>query len=166
MEGIQVRPKMIPPPSATGSVLGAAEKRVTVFELHKAGYSQQKIHEETGIGLGTISKYLRQELDILAAQQSDLVEEARNVELQRLDNLQLGIWEDACKGKLSAIDRVLRIMERRARLLGLDKPQITEHEVGDSFTEWVMAAQKAKGGNGPIPVNEPGADSTDSKVEG
>jgi hypothetical protein len=32
------------------------------------------------------------------------------------------LWKDATNGKLEAIDRALKISDRRARLLGLDKP--------------------------------------------
>ena len=44
-----------------------------------------------------------------------------DLELQRLDAMMAGIWNDAVSGKAHAIDRVLKIMERRAKLLNLDK---------------------------------------------
>ena len=34
----------------------------------------------------------------------------------------LAVWDEAAKGEYAAIDRVLKILERRAKLLGLDMP--------------------------------------------
>jgi len=42
------------------------------------------------------------------------------MELERLDRMQLGLYEKAIKGHEGAVDRILRIMNRRASYLGLD----------------------------------------------
>jgi hypothetical protein len=47
--------------------------------------------------------------------------ELRDLEAARLDRLQEQPWLQAVQGNLAAIDRCLRIMERRAKLLGLDE---------------------------------------------
>jgi hypothetical protein len=44
------------------------------------------------------------------------------LELDRLDRLQLAIWQQAMDGNVQAVLAVLRIMERRARYAGLDAP--------------------------------------------
>lgn len=49
-------------------------------------------------------------------------DEVRKIEAERLDALLLAMWTPAQQGDQGAIDRVLRIMERRARLLGIDAP--------------------------------------------
>ena len=52
-------------------------------------------------------------------------EAVRKIELDRLDALQRSLWPAALKGDLRdlpAVDRVLAVMGRRARLLGLDAP--------------------------------------------
>jgi hypothetical protein len=49
-------------------------------------------------------------------------EELRTMEVARLDQMLLGLWPKAIKGDTWAVDRVLKIMERRAALLGLDAP--------------------------------------------
>lgn len=48
-------------------------------------------------------------------------DEMRSLETERLDRLQRAAWTKAAAGDLVAIGVVLRIMERRARLHGLDK---------------------------------------------
>ena len=49
-------------------------------------------------------------------------EQARELELSRLDRLQRSIWPKAVEGHLGAVDRALAISDRRSRLLGLDRP--------------------------------------------
>ena len=56
----------------------------------------------------------------LAEVVSDEVDEARKIELLRLDDLLVGLYPRAINGNVAAIDRVLAISLRRARLLGLD----------------------------------------------
>ncbi len=54
------------------------------------------------------------------------VESLRQLELERLDRLLLGIWSAAVRGNAKDIDRVLKILERRARILGIDAPERRE----------------------------------------
>lgn len=49
-------------------------------------------------------------------------DELRTMEAERLDRMLEGLWEKAIEGHTWSVDRVLNIMERRAKLLGLDKP--------------------------------------------
>ena len=50
------------------------------------------------------------------------IELLRRMELSRLDRLMRALWPKALQGDYGAIDRVLAIMARRAKLLGLDAP--------------------------------------------
>jgi hypothetical protein len=47
--------------------------------------------------------------------------ELRRLEAMRLDRLQLGFWARACSGDAEAAGVVISVMQRRARLLGLDE---------------------------------------------
>ena len=66
---------------------------------------------------------VRHELDRLNAQNLELVEQVKRLELSRLDEMLAGIYDKATNGDTFAIDRVLRIMERRAAYEGLDAPR-------------------------------------------
>lgn len=58
---------------------------------------------------------------------NDGVDELRALEADRLDRLFFVAYKKAVRDQdLGAVDRTLRIMERRARLLGLDMPAKTE----------------------------------------
>lgn len=46
--------------------------------------------------------------------------ELLELELQRLDHMLMGLWNSARTGNEKAVTAALRIMERRARYLGLD----------------------------------------------
>jgi methylmalonyl-CoA mutase cobalamin-binding subunit len=50
------------------------------------------------------------------------------------------LWDGAMRGNLLAIDRVLKIMERRARMLGLD---VAERPAEFTPEEIAMEAQRA-----------------------
>lgn len=50
-------------------------------------------------------------------------------DLQRLTALERTLWPGALRGDLAAMDRLLRIQERRSRLLGLDAPAKVELDV-------------------------------------
>lgn len=54
----------------------------------------------------------------------------RTVELARLDALQNAVWEDAISGNMAAVDRVLRIIQARTRLLGLEQHQSNQNGAG------------------------------------
>lgn len=62
----------------------------------------------------------------LQATLQEASDQLRILELERLDNLHGAIWGRAMKGEGPAVDRVLKIMERRAKLLGLDAPSRQE----------------------------------------
>lgn len=78
------------------------------------GYSVQHIAAD-------ISSYMTLYYDRLGQTTNEL----RALELDRLDQLLLGIWRPALNGNLKAIDRALKISELRSRLAGLFAPTST-----------------------------------------
>jgi hypothetical protein len=88
------------------------------LELRRAGLSYQKIADEIGLhNRGDAHKIVKR---ALGRTLQEPAAEIRELEADRLDRLQAAVWTRALKGDLGAFDRVLRTMERRARLLGLD----------------------------------------------
>lgn len=65
-------------------------------------------------------------LDRFAVEDRSAVGELRALELARLDEMQSALWSQATQGDLRAVDTVLKIIDRRVRLLGLDVP--VQHE--------------------------------------
>jgi len=100
--------------------VGVAEKRRRALELRKAGADYEAIARQVGYASGSGA------FKAIQAALKDVVrepaEEVRTIELERLDRIMLGLWKQATSGDARAVDRVLKIMERRAKLLGLDAP--------------------------------------------
>ena len=99
----------------------ARKRDVRVFEMRIQGFTFEQIASEVGYqgASGAWQAYRRvKETHIFES-----VEEARQLELMRLDELISVLWDRALGGDLSAIACILKIMDRRAKLLGLDKPE-------------------------------------------
>ena len=103
--------------STTSARKTAAEKRAEALELRAMGYNYQAIADEVGYGSrGAAHKAVAQELRNIPR---EAAEQAREMELGRLDDMQMAAMNGAMAGDLFAIDRVVKIIESRARLLGL-----------------------------------------------
>lgn len=103
------------------------ERRQKVLELRKAGASLRAIAQALNVSHETIRNDIQAVMEDL---QKEAVAEAaqyKALELERLDALQTKLWGDAMRGHHGAVDRVLRVMERRAKLLGLDAPTKYDH---------------------------------------
>ena len=99
----------------------ARKRDARVFELRIQGFTFEQIASEVGYqgASGAWQAYQR----VKGSQIFESVEEARQLELMRLDEMQFAIWDRVINGELSALSCVLKIMDRRAKLLGLDKPE-------------------------------------------
>ncbi len=98
------------------------ERQVKALELRRMGKGYIEIAAALGIGKSQAHRLVQAGLTDARAQISGEADELRAEELSRLDGMMSGVWPAARKGSVGAIDRVLRIMERRSRLLGLDAP--------------------------------------------
>lgn len=103
------------------------DREIKVLELRRAGLTWQKIALETGYAdpTGAYAAYKRAVKRVL----KEPVQEVLDQELDRLDRLQVAVWPRAMKGDDRAINTILRLMERRAKLLGLDAAQKVQAEV-------------------------------------
>ena len=104
------------------------EKTLKALELRKQGMNYTQISKKLGCARSTACRYVLSELENLADKCREEAEHVRALELQRLDDLYTKAWDlvDA-GGSETAIDRCLRIMERRSKLLGLDAAEKVEH---------------------------------------
>lgn len=102
------------------SRIRAAERAACIMELRRAGATYATIATEVGV---TASRAHQVVMSLLRAAQVTAAEDASlmlALELDRLDALYAAVWAAAIEGDGPAIDRVLRVMDRRAKLLGLD----------------------------------------------
>jgi len=97
------------------------EKTLKALELRKRGMNYTQIGEKLGCARNTACRYVLSELENLADKCREEAVHVRDLELQRLDDLYLIAYRAIIDGyDLAGIDRCLRIMERRAKLLGID----------------------------------------------
>lgn len=90
------------------------------LSLRVGGLSWAQIGQRLGVCRQTAYRHGRRELAALNQATREEAAHLRDFELQRLDQLQAAHWEKALQGCASATDRILAIMTRRAKLLGLD----------------------------------------------
>ncbi|MBP6096147.1 MAG: hypothetical protein KA451_08275 [Methyloversatilis sp.] len=110
--------------SKTGAeAVTTAQSEEQALDLRRSGASYREIAKALDMSLGNAHRLVKRALNRNLAKCEEIAVEIRTLELDRLDALQTFLWEKAKKGNATAIDRILKIMERRARLLGLDAPQ-------------------------------------------
>lgn len=105
-----------------------AERKKNALELRLAGASYRDIAQALEVSPATALQDCKEALADIPAQQAD---EMRTVELSRLDRLQRAVWPRAIKGDLQAVDRAIKIIDRRAKLFGLDAPQQVQITAND-----------------------------------
>ena len=107
-------------PSTTSALhIAQAERRTQYLNLRKAGYTYERIGAQFGVSRQAVCDVV---VWALKSQQAESVGDLRALENERLDDMLRAIYAQAVKGDTGAIDRILRIMERRAKLWGLDAP--------------------------------------------
>lgn len=98
----------------------AVERQRLAVDLRKGGASYEQIAQRCGYRDKTgayqaVKSALRKTLQ-------EPADELRTLECERLDRALLAIWPSIIIGDVKAIDRMVKIMHRRAQLLGLDVP--------------------------------------------
>lgn len=111
-----------------------AERDQRALELHLAGASYAQIARI--VGLASKSSAHDAVKRALAAREQGPgqdVTEAVETELARLDAMLAGLWNAARRGDTAAVDRVLKIGERRTNLLAMlsRKPEAAPEQQGE-----------------------------------
>ena len=117
------------------AVITTTERRTFTLELRKAGVSYRNIVEAAIEHFGRealpksyderyacqdVMRWIKQARDDMREDAEDILQ----LQLQRLDDLMFALWDNAIRGDLKSIDRVLKIMERRAKITGIDKTNL------------------------------------------
>lgn len=117
-------------------------KRQQALDLRAAGATYEQIAQQLGYAnKGGAWKAVEA---LLAQTRAEKAEQVMELELHRLDQMQLGLWAQARAGNNQAVDRVLKIMDRRAKYLNLDHPQLTDAVAEGTTLLAGLAAQLAQ----------------------
>jgi len=103
------------------------------FRLRLAGVSVGRIAEELGCAADQVEASL---VRMCGGVSPEMRRRTIRLELERLDELQKAHYAAAAQGGVAATAVILKIMERRARMLGLDAPP-----TGDPLAD-AMAARE------------------------
>ncbi len=96
------------------------ERKRRALELRLQGLSFFEIAQK--VGYASPSGAYEAVKTALDSAVVDAAGEFRKVHVARLEALLEGIWSAARGGNLGAVDRALKVLEREAKLLGLDLP--------------------------------------------
>lgn len=123
--------------------------RQRVLELRRQGVTIRAIADQVGKSSTRVHQVLLAALQQIAKETEVEVRELRMLENDRLDRALQAIWPGVEAGDLKAIDRLIRIIERRSRLFGLDSPSKptptnAEEDIGQSGLSNLLAAYRRK----------------------
>src|SRR5262245_38435566 len=119
-------------PTASRRVNSKAKQK-RALQLRMESYSYQEIADIMGIARSHAHKLVKLATDSLNGECKELAEGVLTTDLLRMDALIKAHWTRATKGgDTDAAAFVLRVIDRRAKMLGLDAP--TKSEVKNVFT--------------------------------
>jgi transposase-like protein len=115
-----------------------AERDLRIFKMRQAGIPIAEIARRFGIGSTNVSHSIRRQLGKLNQEALLAYPEVLQMELERLDALQSAIWpmtqhrkqkmddgtEVAIEPDIKAVSTVLSIIDRRAKLLGMEQTNV------------------------------------------
>jgi len=135
-------------------------KETEVVKLRRGGLTWDVIADRVGYKYPSSAQtaYQRAAARIVA----DDVEAIRKLESERLDLAQSAIWGGVLAGNVPAIHALIRIQERRAKLLGLDQPIRQQIEVttydGDSIDAELARLVHILDSGTPLPLDAPASE--------
>ena len=165
-----------------------ADRSREAFELRKRGLTFEQIGDRLGISRQAAHQMVTKRLDECIAQTKSDAKQVVEMELHRLDAMIAALWDEATtnppadtsegvasamyESRHDAIDRVLKLMERRAKYLGLDaanRTELTGADGGPIAIEDARTKLRAKlarldvtGGAGVVPAEPDGTGTTGS----
>lgn len=144
-------------------VVRTVAREETALEMRLRGESMPAIADALGLAYSTTYELVDKALVRRAQENRDRAEALRQLELERIDRLQAALWGRALEPPLmageatpdpddpnrtppaldyqsqdKAVERITKLMERRAKLLGLDAP--TEHKHQHSVAPRLLGA--------------------------
>ena len=135
-------------------------RRAKAIKLRLAGLDWQEIadrleYSSRGAACADVSRAL----EANRKEESDAVDELRQVETLRLDRLMAGLWAKAASGNVRAAEAALKVIDRRCKLWGLDmrSPMESDPSAALSLIGNIMTAINAAAAP-DVEVEEPSTD--------
>jgi len=131
-----------------------AERDVRIFKMRQAGITTAEISRRFGMTNNAVSSSIRRQLGRLSQEALMAYPEVLQMELERLDALQSAVWpltqhrkvklddgtEVSVEPDIKAVSTILSIIDRRARLLGMEQNNLNVRmDVQDSTQNQLRA---------------------------
>jgi len=131
-----------------------AERDVRIFKMRQAGITTAEISRRFGMTNNAVSSSIRRQLGRLSQEALLAYPEVLQMELERLDALQSAVWpltqhrkvklddgtEVSVEPDIKAVSTILSIIDRRARLLGMEQNNLNVRmDVHDSTQNQLRA---------------------------
>ena len=122
-----------------------AQRRSYAVDRRIGGITYQRIADELGITRQSVWDLVTKELDKLNERTAESAQELRRLEVERLDVMLAALWAAVLGGDVFAIDRAIKIQDRRAKLLGLDaKEKYEEPDESEKGSDKVLSSIPAE----------------------
>jgi hypothetical protein len=111
-----------------GQKEAAAVRRVKALDLRIGGLPYRAIAAALGVSVHAAHGDVKRALSELAKLEASKAEDVRRLELERIDAAVAGLWplisrQEGAPADPKAVNALVNLMDRRAKLLGLDAPQ-------------------------------------------
>lgn len=115
------------------------ERALTALKLRTEGLTYAEIGRRLGYADDSGARHAVTKL--LDRREAEAVDQLRQVEGDRLDALQAAHWDAAMAGITDAANIVLKVMDRRAKLFGLNAPVAVAVAGPDTAADVIAEAQ-------------------------
>ncbi len=109
----------------------AAELRKKALELRTLGLSYRQIADQLAISKTAAYRHVVKAIETLENESREDAKVNRRLDLERLDWIIREAMKQSLKGDLQAMDRIMKAIDRRARIYGFNAPQKVAHTTPD-----------------------------------
>ncbi len=139
-----------------------ADRRQEVLALYRTGITQRAIALQLGLTEDVVSMDMKAIKQMWRDKMAQEIGAIAGLELVKLDELERALWDDAMKGRPHVVERVIQVMDHRAKILGLYAPTkgkvavVTEDQIDDLIGQYKRRLEQLAGGAKPRQALEAG----------
>ncbi len=121
-----------------------AQRRAHALEMKRAGADIEQIARR--LGYASVASCKKDLSGAYAEVLKTPTEEARALDVLRIEKMIMALWPDARSGIAAAVDRVVRLVDLRAKLLGTYAPTQVEQVTFDAVEQEIKRLESELGG--------------------
>lgn len=126
------------------------KRQILALDLKLSGWSYRKIGEKLNISHVQAFDDVKNAIAELNSQKLEVTGDYVAIELERLDMLTKGLEPMAAVGNPIAVNAYVKVMDQRAKLLGLYAPAKTDITSGGQPLSWADVVRQAREDNGEL----------------